>query len=85
MSIFELSPKEFTALSVLIGFCLMNGLDADRQNSLGNFFMGIGQILETAAAQQAIGPQNGPENISAQQLKQLEERLAALEQRLGNS
>ena len=54
MSIFELSPKEFTALSTLIGFALLSGLTPNQQNALGNFLMGIGQVLETASAQQAV-------------------------------
>ena len=87
MSIFELSSKEFAALSTLIGFALLPGLSANQQNALGNFLMGIGQVLETAAAQQAITQPNQTSRtaLSAEQIKQLEERLSALEQRLGGS
>ena len=87
MSVFELSPKEFTALSVLLGFALLNGLDANRQNALGNFLMGIGQVLETAAAQQAVAAQSQPtqDSLSSQRLKELEARLAALEQHLSQA
>ena len=86
MSVFELSPKEFTALSVLLGFALLNGLDANRQNALGNFLMGIGQVLETAAAQQAVAAQSQPQQAAlSAQMKELETRLAALEQHLSQA
>ena len=86
MSVFELSPKEFTALSVLLGFALLNGLDANRQNALGNFLMGIGQVLETAAAQQAVAAQSQPTQAAlSAQMKELETRLAALEQHLSQA
>ena len=86
MSVFELSPKEFTALSVLLGFALLNGLDANRQNALGNFLRGIGQVLETAAAQQAVAAQSQPQQAAlSAQMKELETRLAALEQHLNQA
>ena len=86
MSVFELSPKEFTALSVLLGFALLNRLDANRQNALGNFLMGIGQVLETAAAQQAVAAQSQPQQAAlSAQMKELETRLAALEQHLSQA
>lgn len=86
MSVFELSPKEFTALSVLLGFALLNRLDANRQNALGNFLMGIGQVLETAAAQQAVAAQSQPQQAAlSAQMKELETRLAALEQHLNQA
>ena len=85
LSIFELSPKEFTALSVLIGLALLPHLTADQQNAFGNFLMGIGQVLETASAQQAVVTPNGQTTETSTQLKQLEQRLAALEQHLKES
>lgn len=86
MSLFDLTPAEFTALSVLLGFALLPGLNANQQNSLGNFLMAIGQVLETAAAQSAVAPgpdQSGTDDTQAaalqSRLAQLEARLAALE------
>lgn len=52
--IFSLPDKEFTALATLIGFSLIDHLTATQQNSLGNLFMTIGQILETSAIQQTL-------------------------------
>lgn len=87
MSLFDLTPAEFTALSVLLGFALLPGLNANQQNSLGNFLMAIGQVLETAAAQSAVAPgpdqSGGTDDTQAaalqNRLAQLEARLAALE------
>lgn len=82
MSIFDLSPEEFAALSMLLGFSLLPGLTTDQQNSLGNFLMGVGQVLETAAAQQAVSKDNrSDERMDALEvhLNHLEKRLAALE------
>ena len=81
MSLLDLSPEEFSALSVLIGFALLPGLTANQQNSLGNFLMGVGQVLETAAAQQAVIDDKRSNQISElqAQIKRLEARLAALE------
>lgn len=79
MSIFELSPTEFAAFSTLVGFALLPGLNANQQNALGNFLMGVGQVLETAAAQQALSPAPSDDT---RRIRQLEERLAALEELL---
>jgi len=81
VSLLDLSPEEFSALSVLIGFALLPGLTANQQNSLGNFLMGVGQVLETAAAQQAVIDDKRSNQISElqAQIKRLEARLAALE------
>jgi len=81
VSLLDLSPEEFSALSVLIGFALLPGLTANQQNSLGNFLMGVGQVLETAAAQQAVTDDKRSNQISElqAQIKRLEARLAALE------
>ena len=87
VSLFDLSPEEFTALSVLIGLALLPGLTPDQQNSLGNFLMGVGQVLETAAAQQAVADDKCPDRVSElqDQIKLLEARLAALEGQSGGS
>ncbi|WP_042317119.1 hypothetical protein, partial [Desulfofarcimen acetoxidans] len=47
----SLPPQQFTLLSALIGILLINYLNINEQNSLGNFLVGIGQTLLTAAAQ----------------------------------
>ena len=46
-----LSPIEFTTLGVIAGYVLTISLDIQTQNSLGNWFELVGQILLTASAQ----------------------------------
>lgn len=46
-----LSPIEFTTLGVIVGYVLTISLDVQTQNSLGNWFELVGQILLTASAQ----------------------------------
>lgn len=50
-SLFSLSAFEFNLLATLIGFALTPALSTNEQNSLGNFFALIGQVLMTANAQ----------------------------------
>jgi hypothetical protein len=87
VTLFDLSPKEFAALSALLGLSLLPSLTTTQQNSLGNFLMGIGQMLESAAAQQAVTASAQPNRIDElqHQIKCLEERLDALEKGLADS
>lgn len=54
MGLFDLSPKTFTLLATIIGYMLIDDLTVSEQNSLGNFLMLVGQILETNASQAAV-------------------------------
>jgi len=54
MGLFDLSPKTFTLLATIIGYMLIDDLTISEQNSLGNFLMLVGQILETNASQAAV-------------------------------
>lgn len=49
--LFSLSAIEFNLLATVIGFAITPTLTTNEQNSLGNFFTLIGQILMTANAQ----------------------------------
>ena len=81
MSLLDLSAEELTALSVLVGFALSPGLTPNQQNTLGNFLMAVGQILESIAAQQTLlNSRNVPSARQLQcQLEQLQCRLERLE------
>lgn len=46
-----LSANELSLLAVGLGFLLSANIDANQQNSLGNFFELIGQLLLTISAQ----------------------------------
>ncbi len=48
------NPKLYTASSVLIAFLLIGDLTAIQQNALGNWFMNIGQILESNSSFQQV-------------------------------
>lgn len=54
MSFFELPPRTLTIIAVIFGYLMIDDLTASEQNSLGNFLMLIGQMLETNAAQQQL-------------------------------
>lgn len=52
--ILNLPAKQYTLVSTIIGFALIDDLTALEQNTLGNFLMLIGQILETNSAQEQL-------------------------------
>jgi len=56
---FSLPPKQFALLSALIGIILIDGLDSDQQNSLGNFLVSVGQVILVSAAQSALQGNGG--------------------------
>ena len=47
----SLNPYEFSLIAAVIGFIVAPPLSANEQNSLGNFFELIGQVLLSIAAQ----------------------------------
>ncbi|MFI3260386.1 MAG: hypothetical protein R3Y13_01560 [bacterium] len=49
--LFALSAFEFNLLATIIGFAITPTLTTNEQNSLGNFFALVGQVLMTANAQ----------------------------------
>ncbi len=48
------NPKLYTASSILVAFLLMGDLTAAQQNAIGNWFMNVGQILESNSAFQQV-------------------------------
>ena len=68
-----------SALGTVLGFAFLGGLDADQQNSLGNFLMLIAQVMITDATQQQLLDNRRQTRESAAQAAALEQRLAALE------
>lgn len=63
----SLSATELTILASILGFLLAQNIDANKQNSLGNFFELIGQTLLTISAQNI---ELQPSFPSRQQLQQ---------------
>lgn len=50
----NIHPTTYNLIAVAIGIVLVDDLSANEQNSLGNWFMLLGQYLETNAAQQQL-------------------------------
>lgn len=78
---FSLDPVKFSLLSSLIGILLIDNLNPDQQNSLGNFVVNIGQNLLTAAAQ-ADTLQESQQNQVRRQIQSLKKQIAELEEEL---
>lgn len=65
----NISPPIFTLSASAIGFILIDELTPAEQNSLGNWFMLIGQVLCTnASQQQVINNRTGTSNASNQHI-----------------
>lgn len=50
----NIDASTFTISAFLIGYLLLDDLDPAEQNSVGNWFMMIGQVLCTNSAQQQV-------------------------------
>lgn len=67
-----INPRVFTLSSVIVGYLLIDNFTANEQNSIGNWFMTVGQILEcNASMQQTVEErfQGDTININSQQFK----------------
>ncbi len=59
----NIDASTFTISAFLIGYLLLDDLDPAEQNSIGNWFMMIGQVLCTnSAQQQVLNNKNGNNN-----------------------
>lgn len=77
----NLSPPIKTLSAVIIGFVLTNNLDAKQQNALANWFLLIGQILETNAG--FLQLTNQPTNLSNEDfMETLEKTIAHLQEEI---
>lgn len=80
---FSLSPVQFALLSSLIGILLIDDLDIEQLNSLGNFLVGVGQNLLTAAAQGALLESTaGQDDHLRLQLQAIKKQICELEKEL---
>lgn len=50
----NINSSEFTISAFVIGYLLCDDLTPAKQNSIGNWFMLIGQVLATNASQQQV-------------------------------
>jgi len=75
-------PKQFSILSSVIGLALIDGLDIDQQNALGNFLVNVGQNILTAAAQGQVTANIKQDNDTAVQIENLKCQLNQLEEQI---
>ncbi len=66
-----LNAYEFATLAYLIGIILSNGLNFNEQQSLGNFFNLLGEVMQTIGSQ----GQNLNDNNSSYNVDELRELL----------
>lgn len=77
---FSLCPKQFAILASFLGILLIDDLDIDQQNSLGNFIVSVGQSILTAAAQgQIVESDNKKNQQIRQQIEILKQQINELE------
>lgn len=50
----DINAPTFTLSAIVIGFLLIDDLSPSEQNSVGNWFMMVGQVLCTNASQQQV-------------------------------
>lgn len=79
-NLLHLPAEAMTGLATVVGFVLIGNLSADEQNALGNMLFLIGQILSSNATQEQANQSQSP----AQDTLSLQNRIAALEERLNS-
>jgi len=62
LNFFKMSDKEIILLSAEIAILLIENLNVDEQNTLGNFLMSVGQDIILGAGQTAIRENNKNNN-----------------------
>ena len=86
----SLPPNQFALLSSIFGLILLDGLNVDQKNALGNFIVNIGQAILTAAAQEQSLQNNNKQNKSPdndqinEEIEELKKQVALLKKELCN-
>ncbi|MDE7264434.1 MAG: hypothetical protein K2N64_07220 [Anaeroplasmataceae bacterium] len=75
----SLNPFEFATLAYIIGVLLSDGLNANEQASLGNFYNLLGEVIQTIGAQ-AQNLNSAPSN----QNTSMEDTIQSLKGKIGN-
>jgi len=80
---FSLPPKQFALLASIIGILLVDNLDLDQQNSLGNFIVSVGSTILAAAAQGSTLKSSNQQNERIrEQIRMLKKQIRSLEEEL---
>lgn len=58
----KIDADSFTLSSMIVGYALIDNLTPTEQNSVGNWFMMVGQVLCTHSAQQQVIVNNDSSN-----------------------
>lgn len=74
----SLNPFEFATLAYILGVLLSDGLNANEQSSLGNFYNLLGEVIQT------IGAQAQNLNSSPQQTANVNDAIESLKGKIGN-
>ncbi|MDE5631186.1 MAG: hypothetical protein K2I70_06265 [Bacilli bacterium] len=80
------NPRVLTLSAIILGYALISDYSANEQNAIGNWFMLVGQILETNAAFEQNN-QNNPSNnnqIFAHRLSANEAEIQKIKEVLEN-
>lgn len=79
----SLPPKQFAALSTLLGILLIDDLSVDQQSALGNFLLSVGQTILTASAQEQSLQSCISQNDQVQEdIEDLKKQIALLKNEL---
>lgn len=81
----SLHPQNFALLSTLLGLSLLDNLNINQKNALGNFIVSIGQTLLTAAAQeQSLQNDNSQNDQILDEIENLKNQITLLKKELDN-
>jgi len=81
----SLPPKQFALLSAILGSLLIDDLNIDQQNALGNFIVGIGQtILISAAQEQSLKNNNSQNDQVLDDIADLKNQITLLNKKFSN-
>ena len=84
--LFSIPPQQFALISALIGVLLSFGLDVNRQNSLGYFFLNIGNMLQSIAGQTTLlQGDNDDDQQLYDKINDLKQQICLLEQEVSSS
>ncbi len=80
----KIPPNQFTLLASLLGILLNIRMDANQQNSFGNFLVSVGQTMLTSAAQSEDQKAHPTKNSMLEQIDDMSTQLEKLKKQLKN-
>lgn len=81
----KISPMEFGTIGCIVGLLIAAPLNSNEQNSLGNFFELVGQVILTIQAQQSYSTPQGATTVELEKLKkETEEKFKILYKEIKN-